>query len=234
MNRIKTANQQLSKLNEELDRFVYSASHDLRAPLASILGLVNLAKSSRSFETIDECFDRIQQSVGKLDAFITDIIDYSRNQRTEVSIKEIGIKKELDEIVDGLKYLDEKSKILLTVESSIGIIKTDLVRLSVIIRNITANAFLYHDESKETQFIKLNCVERGNEVLISIADNGLGMTESDRQQVFKMFYRGHEGSQGSGLGLYIAKENIDKLGGRIEIESQLGSGTTFNISIPKI
>ena len=234
VNRLKIANQQLSKLNTELDRFVYSASHDLRAPLASILGLVNLAKASRSFETIDECFDLIQKSVGKLDDFIKDIIDYSRNQRTEVSVKEIEIEKELREIVEGLKFLDDEGKIICTIKSSISTFKTDLMRLSVVVRNITANAFLYHDESKPDQFINLTCEENGGEVKISIVDNGLGMKKSDSDQIFKMFYRGHEDSQGSGLGLYIAKENIDKLGGKIEVASELGKGTTFTISIPKM
>lgn len=231
--RIKAMNQKLSKLNEELDKFVYSASHDMRAPLASMLGLVNLAKISQSTETKDQCFDMIEKSVGKLDNFIKDIIDYSRNQRTAVARDEVHIEKSLKEVVEDLRFLDEEGNIKSYVKSEVEKINTDSRRFGVVLRNIVANAFLYHDKSKEVRFIEISCQKNESNIEIQIEDNGLGMETATVKQIFKMFYRGHEDSQGSGLGLYIAKENIEKLNGKINVESTLGEGTKFTLIFPQ-
>lgn len=232
--RIKAMNQKLSKLNEELDRFVYSASHDMRAPLASMLGLVNLAKISQSPETKDQCFDMIEKSVGKLDEFIKDIIDYSRNQRTAVIEQDIDLKKELTNIIEDLRFLNEEGNVSCEVNVTTHVIKTDLRRFGVVMRNLIANAFLYHDNSKTGQYVEISCSATSDSVKIIVEDNGLGMDPKIQKNIFKMFYRGHEDSQGSGLGLYIAKENIDKLDGSISVTSKLGEGTTFTVILPNI
>ncbi|MEL7004612.1 MAG: two-component regulator propeller domain-containing protein, partial [Bacteroidota bacterium] len=228
--RIKAMNYKLTKLNEELDRFVYSASHDLRAPLASMLGLVNLARMSDSQETKTQCFDMIEKSVGKLDNFIKDIIDYSRNQRIDVVKKSIDLKEELHEIVESLRFLDQENKIDCEVDCSLTTIITDEMRFGVILRNIIANALMYHDDGKAKQYILIKCYSEESGIIVTIEDNGLGMGPETVSQVFRMFYRGNEDSKGSGLGLYIAQENMEKLGGKIQVNSRIGESSPFTYS----
>jgi ligand-binding sensor domain-containing protein/signal transduction histidine kinase len=226
-------NRELRKLNEELDRFVYSVSHDLRAPLTSILGLTHIAKATPTAEEKDKCVEMIERSAVKLDGFIGDIIDYSRNQRLDLVMEEINVREELDSILESIRYLDEGRKVECHVSTSVKTMRTDVRRLRVILKNIISNAFNYHDMDKPNPYVHIDCWEEGTKIAISIADNGRGMKDAVIKNIFKMFYRGNADSKGSGLGLYIAKENIQKLEGEIKVASKPGVGTSFTLLIPK-
>lgn len=229
---VKQVNDQLSKVNQELDRFVYSASHDLRAPLASILGLVNIADRTDSEKEKKECLHRIEQSVNKLDDFISDIIDYSRNQRQEVEFSLIDLEIVLNEVIEDLKFMKESSDIQLSCDVSIRHFKTDVKRLVVVLKNLLANAIKYHDSSKDDQFVKIVSSRLSDKVIIEVIDNGTGIGDEYKEKIFEMFYRGVSDSQGSGLGLYIAKENLDKMEGSLSVKSTVGRGSTFRIELP--
>ncbi|MCK5702267.1 MAG: GHKL domain-containing protein, partial [Cyclobacteriaceae bacterium] len=233
LHNIERVNIELRKLNEELDRFVYSASHDLRAPLASVLGLAEIARLEPTIEAKNECLKMINTSVKKLDGFISDIIDYSRNQRVELQMDKVDIKKEVNDVFYDLKYLDKGGQI------EKGVVNyddrhfiTDGRRLSVILKNLVSNSIRYHDLSKNAPFIKVEIVYRTNNAVITVSDNGIGIDDDHIDNIFKMFYRADEGSKGSGLGLYIVKETIDKLKGKIEVSSEITKGTTFTITLP--
>jgi len=229
---VKAVNRELSKVNEELDRFVYSASHDIRAPLTSIMGVAHIAKESATIEEKDQCLEMIESSADKLDGFIRDIIDYSRNQRLEVVLEEVAMKEELTSILESLKYMVEEREVTCTIDCQVTTFKTDVRRMRVILKNILANGFFYYDSSKENSYVSIACKLQDSNLVINVTDNGLGMSDDVMKNIFAMFYRGHTDSQGSGLGLYIAKENIEKLGGRIEVTSTEMEGTTFTILIP--
>jgi len=230
--RVKAINKELSKVNEELDRFVYSASHDIRAPLTSIMGVAHIAKESATLEEKNECLAMIESSADKLDGFIRDIIDYSRNQRLELVLEEVSMKEELTSILDSLKYLDEAGKVSCTITCIEDSFRTDIRRLRVILKNIIANAFFYADTERPNPYVKIDCSIQRARLVITISDNGLGMEEEIQKDIFSMFFRGHTDSKGSGLGLFIAKENIEKLGGEIEVTSKVREGTTFTIVVP--
>jgi signal transduction histidine kinase/ligand-binding sensor domain-containing protein len=232
--RVQAINKELSKVNEELDRFVYSASHDIRAPLTSILGAARIAKSQASVEMKDQCLEMIETSAKKLDGFIRDIIDYSRNQRLELVLQKIDLKEELNSIIESLKYLDEDGQVNCIINTDLSHFETDVRRFRVILKNVIANAFLYKDPSKSDPFVSIDCKEDRDSLLIVISDNGLGMKKEVIKNIFDMFFRGNTDSKGSGLGLFIVKENIEKLKGTIDVSSVLHEGTTFKISIPKL
>lgn len=232
--RVQAINSELIKVNKELDRFVYSASHDIRAPLTSILGAANIGKEERTIKKKDQCLDMIEKSAVKLDGFIRDIIDYSRNQRLELIQENVDLNEELDSILESLKYLDEDGSITCNLEITTSRFLTDVRRLRVILRNVIANAFFYKDPSKSASFVTINCSNNSSSLMIIISDNGLGMRKDILKNIFDMFYRGTTDSRGSGLGLYIVKENLEKLGGTIDVISTLSEGTTFTIVIPKL
>lgn len=232
---LRKQNSELTKINKELDSFVYSVSHDLRSPLTSILGLVNAAKmdNTNSKDKIYNYFDMIERSVLKLDDTLKEILDYSRNARGELIIKEIDLEKLIEKSLEQLKHLSGFN----TIRKQIDIhghtaLYSDEFRLSVIIANLISNAIKYHDENKSNQFINVTATITPAHATLVFHDNGTGINSDYLRNIFNMFYRATDRSQGAGLGLYIVKEMVEKLGGTIIINSELGKETLISITIP--
>ena len=224
-------NNELQKVNEELDRFVYSVSHDLRSPLSSILGLINIARLTQDRQELDEILSMIKGRVNSQDHFIREIIDYSRNARTETTIEPINLWQLTDEVILSLKYHGDADKLEFRnhVPKDL-IIHSDRIRLRVIMSNLVGNSIKYHDYSKTAPFIEIRTDSTAE--TICVEDNGSGMSPDHQQKIFQMFYRGSDKSTGSGLGLFITKEAVAKLGGKISVHSAVGEGSIFNVRIP--
>jgi len=223
----------LTKANAELDRFVYSASHDLRAPLTSILGLTNIARQSKDPREVDKCLVMIASRVHRLDEFIHDIIDFSRNSRTALKNDDVRVVDVVDSVLDNLQPTVNGTPIQFEVEINRDLSwRTDSSRLNVILNNLIGNAIKYADSSKETPFVKIQAASGpdGNHLIVN--DNGIGIGLEHQPKVFDMFYRASERSKGSGLGLFIVKETVEKLQGSIHLQSQPGKGTSFIIILP--
>jgi len=226
-------NEKLEKANKELDRFVYSASHDLRAPLSSITGLLNLSGMTSDINTIREYHNHIQNRILVMDKFIKEIIDYSRNARVEVLEEKINLKGLIDEVADSLKFVKDSSAIFLenNVDESIEIC-SDAYRLKVIFSNLISNAVKYHNVRQSDPYIAIGCDKMDNAYVVKVEDNGMGIDAEHIPKIFDMFYRAHEKSEGSGLGLYIVKETLSKMGGQITVDSAYGKGSSFLITLP--
>ncbi len=227
-------NQELSKRNTELDNFVYSVSHDLRAPIASVLGLINLAKRDTDATMKDMYLDMVNQSALQQDHFIKEILDQSRNSRLELKREEIHFEPLIEETFNQLKFATSTDK---SVERIISITQdepffSDRWRLKVILNNIISNAIRYRNG--KDPIIKVNVEIAGHHARLAIEDNGKGIEQEHIPNVYKMFYRATDDGAGSGLGLYIVKEAIDKLNGSINIQSEIGKGTTVEFRIPEI
>lgn len=224
-------NKELMKANAELDRFVYSASHDLRAPLTSLAGLIHLAQRDKA--DAPTYLALMAERLKVMDNYIKDIVEYSRNTRLEVSFSKINLRPVIEEVVNTLKYSTDTSKVRIEIKLEDGLkIKTDESRLRVILNNLIGNAFKYQDLSKSNPYLKVQAAIQDNQCFITIEDNGIGIKPEHHIKVFEMFYRANDSAAGSGLGLYIARETADKLKGKISFESAYGLGTTFTVSIP--
>jgi signal transduction histidine kinase len=224
----------LSKRNTELDNFVYSVSHDLRAPIASVLGLINLARVDKDVAMKDMYLEMINKSALQQDHFIKEILDQSRNSRLEVKREEILFEPLIEETFNQLKFATSTGK---SVERVINIEQdgpffSDRWRLKVILNNIISNAIRYRNGKDPV--IKVNVAINGRLAKLAIEDNGKGIEKEHMPNIYKMFYRATDDGAGSGLGLYIVKEAIDKLNGHINIESEIGKGTTVQLEIPEI
>lgn len=227
----KRKNEELKKVNIELDRFVYSVSHDLRSPLSSIQGLINIAKLSHDAGEIRHILSMIEDRVHSQEHFIKEIIDYSRNSRTETRREPINLYGLVDEIVNSLRFSlnAEKIEFRITIAPDV-ILMSDRIRVTVILSNLVGNAIKYHDLTKPHPFIEIGY--RAEESTLFITDNGSGIDAIHRDKIFNMFYRASEASKGSGLGLFITKETITRLGGTISVKSQAGEGSAFEIHLP--
>ncbi len=229
-NALMIRNKELEKSNVELDRFVYSASHDLRAPLNSISGLLNLQRLEP--HSMDYT-DMIQSRVTIMDKFIRDIIDYSRNSRTAVVKESVRLRGVIDEIVDVLKIsqLNHPVAFQVDVEHSFSII-TDLPRLRVVLNNLISNAMKYTDVSKNDSYIQVKAWHESGQTIVEVADNGIGIDAALQPKIFDMFFRATTVSTGSGLGLYIVRESLEKVKGTISFQSEIGKGTRFRVVLP--
>ena len=229
---LKKQNDELVKINAELDRFVYSASHDLRAPLMSVKGLLNMIQIDPDPSNQNHYLKLIGNSVNKLDSFITDIIHYSRNTRVDIQATCVDFKALIAESIAALKYMDDATSVksIVSIRQSADFY-SDAPRLQVVFQNLISNAVRYFDKWKES-YLKITIESDEQMAYIRFEDNGIGIAEEYKEKIFKMFFRASHSSKGSGLGLYIVKSTIEKLNGRIEVESELGVGTTFKISIP--
>ncbi len=233
---LKSKNLELEKINKELDSFVYSASHDLRAPLKSVLGLVNLSKMEyemNNFSGLQEYTSLIESCISKLDDTIQKIINYSGNARSEVVMEGIDFKQIIDDIFEKLKYIPRCTKIkkTLLIDDS-EVFFSDKNRMVIIFNNLISNAIKYSNSSIDNSFINIHIIINKEEAVINFEDNGIGINENYIDKIFNMFYRATEKSDGSGLGLYIVKEIVDKLNGSIKVSSVLNKGTRFVIRLP--
>ncbi len=230
--RLVQTNTELSKRNTELDNFVYSVSHDLRAPIASILGLINLSNRDKSMR--DTYLEKIYSSAIQQDNFIKEILDQSRNSRLEVKKEEILFDPLINETFDQLEFATSTGvaveKVVQVKQESI--FYSDRWRLKVILNNIISNSIRYRNG--RDPIIKINVHVGDGKAILEIEDNGRGISKMHIANVCKMFYRASDQGVGSGLGLYIVKETVDKLHGSINIESEEGKGTIVRVEVPEL
>jgi len=222
-------NKQLNVINSELDRFVYSVSHDLSAPLKSILGLVNISRLTNSPAEHRIHFDLIERSVRKLETFVGEVLDYSQNKRLEIVREQVNLKELWSEVVEDLKYADGFSEIEITHDAlDPEIIVSDRRRLKIILQNLFSNAVKFRRKN-ERSFIKFYTGSNRGRLSLFIEDNGEGIRPEFQAKIFEMFFRASESSNGSGLGLYIAMEAARSIGAQIGVRSEYGKGSVFSI-----
>ena len=231
--KIRVSNTELRKTNEELDNFVYKVSHDLRAPISSILGLVNIAKRDNAVENMLACVDQIEKSAITQDNFIKDIIELTKNARVRPKRQKINFKKLVDETYEYLQYSmhSETPKPRLHLNQKKDFY-SDGNRMKVIFNNIISNSIKYSEPNNTEIDIKIDVLN--GHAKIDIEDKGRGIDKKYQNDVFKMFFRATDQNAGSGLGLYIVKETVTKLKGNISLESEINKGTTLKMKLPNM
>jgi signal transduction histidine kinase len=230
--RLEKKNSDLTTTNEELDKFVYSASHDLRSPITSLHGLVGLAKDEKNPEVLSKYLLMMQQSLDKQDSFLRDLIDFTRNKRAKVIIKDIDLISLIDDVVEQHSFNDDARDIDIRKELKAKTMKADEFRLKVVLNNLLSNAIKYSDPKKEERLITIRTHRQNGSMIFQIEDNGIGIKKEDHGKIFEMFFAGDHHKRGSGLGLFITHETVQKLNGTITVNSQPGIGTMFTIELP--
>ena len=229
--------EELMKINKELDSFVYSVSHNLRAPLRSVLGLISVMRmeDDKRGNPFKEYYNMMENSMHKLDDTLKEILDYSRNARQELSVERIDIQQLLDDNLEKMQFMPGSSSI----NKEINIredspLYSDKYRISVIFNNLISNAIKYHDPYKENSSLRITIDVTKERARLEFEDNGIGIDKQYQEKIFNMFFRATQSSEGAGLGLYIVQEAVEKLKGTIVIKSEIRKGTTFIIEIPNV
>lgn len=229
---VQEKNTRLQKTNDELDRFVYSASHDLRAPLMSIKGLINLTQLESKEGVIKQYLAMMIDRTDKLDDFIHDIIDYARNARTGIVYEPVDLDGLVNDIFENHRFAESAQGI--SFEKKITLDKpiySDKRRLSIALNNLLSNAIKYHRKTPDA-WVRVTAQLEDNSLKLTVSDNGQGIPPERIHKIFDMFYRGTEQSKGSGLGLYIVKEMVEKMGGVIHVTSEFEQGSSFILKLP--
>jgi PAS domain S-box-containing protein len=234
-NELLERNEDLSKINAELDRFVYSASHDLRAPIASLLGLIEVARLEKNMDNMERLLDMQKKSLQRLDHFIKDIVDHSRNTRLQVESEEVNFKDIIEGSFEHLQFMENANRIkhVISVEQDAPFF-TSQSRIEVVLNNLLSNAMKYADLRKDGPAVEVRVKANATSAELRIIDNGEGIPTDAKPKIFDMFYRASANGTGSGLGLYIVKEAIQKIGGTIVVYSEYGKGTEFVVEIPNM
>ncbi|HSZ24972.1 MAG TPA: PAS domain-containing sensor histidine kinase [Cytophagaceae bacterium] len=232
---IKNSETELRKINFELDSFVYHASHDLKAPLCSLEGLFNLINTETDEEIRKKCVEEGLKSIKRLDVFISDLTNLSRNNRMVIVPVDIKFKKIIKKTLTNFKYLknSDQTKVSVQIDKKVKFY-SDKNRIKILFMNLISNAIKYQREDNDTPFLSISVKVTEQQAEIEFRDNGIGIEEKYRSKVFDMFFRGTVLATGSGLGLYIAKEVILKLGGKISLTSEENIGTTVSLQIPNL
>ena len=230
---INEKNEALEKAYTELEKFVYSASHDLRAPLVSILGVIKLARAENPDSQSMQYFQMIEKNVNRLDSFVQNIIHYYQNLKNGEIISAINFDNLFMEVLEHYAHYDGASEMEFkrTVNQP-GVFNSDELRLKMILNNLVSNAIKYRDPNKSDQNVHLivNC--QSDKAVIEISDNGQGIDRDSIGQIFDMFFRRSEHNVSTGIGLYIVKEAVEKLCGTVEVSSEPGQGAKFVVEIP--
>ncbi len=225
-------NAELTKTNLELDKFVYSASHDLRAPLTSVLGLVGLMRRQKFAPEASVYLDMIQESVQRLDRLIQNIINYSRNSRLNMQTTPVDFKEIFETAVSMHKFMDLAGVIRFEYENTTdGKFVSDPDRWQIILNNLISNGIKFARKNISS-FISIKIYREEDMLVVKYTDNGIGITNDQVKSVFQMFYRATSTSEGSGLGLYIVQQTVELLEGTIDVDSESMEYTTFTIRVP--
>jgi signal transduction histidine kinase len=226
-------NDELIKTNKEVDSLVYSVSHNLRAPLMSVLGLINLAKRENSIDMLHRFHHMMEDTILKLDDTLKEILDYSKNARLDLQIEKVDLEQLIQETLEKMRFMPgfARMDIQISVDEEAEF-HTDYYRMSVILNNLISNAIKYQDKHKDVPRLHISGTVENEEAKLKFEDNGVGIDKSVVSKIFNMFFRANTEKDGSGLGLYIVKEAVEKLNGEIQIESELGTGTSFFVTIP--
>jgi PAS domain S-box-containing protein len=231
---LKQIEQDLIFKNNELDTFVYSASHDLKGPIASLIGLRRLIEYEIKEPLSLEYFDRYHQQVMRLDSIVQTLLQLARIKEIDLKTERVDFQAIIDSCISSFEHYENFSNI--TFEKQVNLereVLSDSNLIRTILQNLIENGIKYSRQDSDP-YLKINIFEKvkGGSIFISVEDNGLGIDEVHQHKIFNMFFRAHEGIEGSGLGLYILKNAVDKLSGKIMLDSKLNEGTIFTIELP--
>ena len=194
-----------------------------------------LKKTNEQLEPVTlEHMKLLLGSIGKLDHFILDVLDYCRSKRLEIKPERIDFKELIENISDNLRHMNSGNR---NVDIKISITQykefcSDKIGVGIVLNNLVSNAIRYQNPMSEQPFVDIEVEATDKTANIIVKDNGIGISKEGQTKIFDMFYRVSDETDGTGLGLFLVKETIEKLNGKINVESELGKGSVFQILIP--
>ncbi|HTD41029.1 MAG TPA: HAMP domain-containing sensor histidine kinase, partial [Mucilaginibacter sp.] len=225
-------NESLQLINAGLDKFVFNVTHDLRSPLASIMGLINLMDDESDLVKIKAYTLMIKGSLEKQDRFINEMLTFIKSKHTGVSKTECSLNNIVDNVIEQNSYHNGGDRVHFYKELELTHIQSDALKLQVILNNLVSNSIKYSDAKKPEQWVKVKSYRADEEMVIEVEDNGLGIRLKDQDRIFDKFYMSGDNKKSSGIGLYLVKDAVTQLNGKIEVRSEPGVCSKFRVIIP--
>jgi len=225
--------RELANANQELDRIGYSVSHDLKAPINSMLGLVNLAQKEQNEKKLKIYLEMMRSTLEKQERFIKEMVAISKENRQVIKKEIVELDYLIEEVINAHKHMPVATGIKFYTHIGVHRVFTDPHRLEAILNNLVSNAIKYHDQTKEEKTIEINTYSEKDKIKIDVVDNGIGIDSKDKSKIFEMYYMSKDREKGTGLGLFLVKEAIEKLEGEIRVKSVKGEGSTFSVILKK-
>ena len=225
-------NEKLQLINAGLDKFVFNVTHDLRSPLASIMGLINLMDDETDLEQIKEYTLMIKESLERQDRFINEMLTFIKSKHTGVSKTECSLNNIVDNVIAQNSHHNGGKRVNFYKELELTQIQSDALKLQVILNNLVSNSIKYSDAKKPEQWVKVKSYRSDKEMVIEVEDNGLGIRPKDQDRIFDKFYMSGDNKKSSGIGLYLVKDAVTQLDGKIEVRSEPGVCSKFRVTIP--
>ena len=225
-------NEELQRAYNELDKFSYSVTHDMRGPLLSVLGAIEAAQHMDDITEIRKMLMMMKDSVRNLDDFIQSIHDYYNLNRGELEIKEIDFNELVEEQIKIFNFTYLMSDV--TFNTNIiqkETFRGDVLSVKLILNNLLSNAFKYQRKDNKNKTVDLNIMVENGYAIIDVIDNGVGIAENYLGDIFNMFFRASTQDVGSGFGLYNVKAAVTKLNGKITVDSEINKGTHFKVLV---
>lgn len=234
---LERANFELKKVNNDLDSFVYAASHDLKAPVSNIEGLLASLTDFFSADMLEDdnvkmIIGMINESISRFKVTIHDLTEVTKIQKSiDEDVNTIDILDVIEDVKVGIRDMIENTGAILHIVHH-GDTKVSFSRknLKSVLYNLISNAIKYRSSERVPE-VEINIGRVEEYIIISVSDNGLGFNPNDKEKIFTMFKRLHDHVEGTGIGLYIVKKIVENCGGRIEVDSEQGKGTTFSVFI---
>lgn len=225
--------KELEEKNQELDTLIYKTSHDLKGPLKSIMGLTKIGELETKDPVTLEYFGHIQKSIKRLDDVLSDLLTISKINNSQANLQIINFKVLFETILCSLQYIPgfNEIKINIQVKEERNFFSNEKI-LQSIFQNLIENAIKYKKKEYAQAYLNIFINIENQKVEIIFEDNGEGIKEENQEKIFDMFYKIKENSDSTGLGLYIVKNSIGKLGGSIRLESKPNIGSSFIINFP--
>ncbi|QJX45909.1 PAS domain-containing protein [Hymenobacter taeanensis] len=227
-------NAQLTRVNVDLDNFIYTASHDLKAPINNIEGLLyallsELPSGSTNMQQVQPILDMMQDSVDRFKRTIEHLTEVTKLQKeNDQPATLVALGQVIKDVCLDLAPLFQEAEAVLEIDvEECSTISFAEKNLRSVVYNLLSNALKYHAPNRKGR-VSIRCHEAGDYVLLQVQDNGLGLDVTKSHRLFNMFQRFHDHVEGSGIGLYMVKKILENAGGRIEVESELGVGSTFS------
>jgi signal transduction histidine kinase len=237
-NELSIANEQLVRTNVDLDNFIYTASHDLKSPISNIEGLLYLLQeelppSVTQVENVGPTLTRMLDSVERFKRTINHLTEVSKLQKEHTpTTASVNLAAVIEDVRQDLVPLLQAAGAKLVIDvPDLPAIHFSEKNLRSIVYNLLSNAVKYRHLDR-TPHIDVRAHVRPGYTVLEVHDNGLGLSSAQLPRLFTMFQRFHDHVEGTGIGLYMVKRMVENAGGRIEVHSQLGAGTTFFVFLP--
>lgn len=226
-------NRELQAAYDELGKFTYSVTHDLRGPLLSVIGAIDLAKTMDDVKEIQELLGMMDDAVKKLDEFITNTHEYYNLKRGKLLSEAIDFEKVVGDTAALFKVAGRMDNVRFTANvDQQGEFYSDDISIKIVLNNLLSNAFKFQRKGATDKFVEVAVLVRDGVAEIVVKDNGIGIHDNHIDNIFTMFYRATSEEPGSGFGLYNVKDALRKLGGDIKVRSKLNEGSIFIVTIP--